>query len=52
MVNAQLSLIQLDPSEESLPIFKIFTYDTYNSSTKLHDIAMLQVSNDMKWVFV
>ncbi len=43
VVVGQVSLIQLDVGEETLPVFKINIYETYDPLTKLHDIAMLQV---------
>ena len=44
VVIAQVSLIAQDADEQLISVFKIIVNDGYLPDTKLHDIAMLQVS--------
>lgn len=39
----QVSLISEDPDEVNYPIYRLFVFDGYDSTAKLHDIALLQV---------
>lgn len=47
MVVAQVSLITQDTDEQVISVFKIFINDGYLPDTKLHDIAMLQVLDQL-----
>lgn len=44
MIN-QYSLINPDPGEEEIPVFKITIKEDYKNDTKFNDIAILQVGN-------
>lgn len=43
VVAGQLSLIQQDPGEQIMQGFAIHIYEGYDSVTKMHDIALVQV---------
>ena len=43
MVAGQVSLINVEPNEETVPVFSVAVFDGFNPQTKLHDIALLQV---------
>ncbi len=45
---AQLSLIQLDSGEITLPVFAIHIHEGYDPGTKVNDIAMLEVNAAIK----
>ncbi len=40
---AQLSLIQLDADEKTLPVLTIHVHPSYDAATKFNDIALLEV---------
>ena len=50
VVVGQLSLITEDvPYEKRYDVFSIIIYDQYNSVSKLHDLALLQVAQKVEF---
>ncbi len=41
----QVSLVDKEPSEQTLSVFSIVPVDVYNSSLKLNDIALVKVNS-------
>jgi len=44
VITGRLSLNNPDPNEKTYGVFKAVIYPEYNNSTKLHDIAMLEMT--------
>jgi hypothetical protein len=44
VITGRLSLFNPDPNEKTYGVFKVIIYPEYDNSTKLHDIAMLEMT--------
>lgn len=47
VVVRQVSLINQDPGEEEISVFKVFINENYNNLTRFNDIAIIQLSKEL-----